>query len=84
LIMAIGGTIANLVLALALVPPLGLVGAALSTSISYVAGAFYLFVEFARLTGAGDPRTFAPGRTEMRDYRVLAGSLANSARARRA
>jgi O-antigen/teichoic acid export membrane protein len=84
LIMAIGGTIANLVLALALVPPLGLVGAALSTSISYVAGAFYLFVEFARHTGAGDPRTFAPGRTEMRDYRVLARSLVSSARARRA
>jgi O-antigen/teichoic acid export membrane protein len=80
LIMAGAGTFANLVLAVALVPVIGLVGAALSTTLSYVAGGCYLFFEFARSTGDADIRTYAPGRREMRDYRVVARSLADSAR----
>ncbi len=80
LIMAGAGTLANLVLALALVPSLKLSGAALSTTLSYVAGAAFMFVYFARVTGSGDPRAYAPGRREMRDYLVVARSLASSAR----
>jgi O-antigen/teichoic acid export membrane protein len=80
LVMAGAGTFLNLALALALVPSLKLVGAALSTTISYVAGATYLLFEFGRVTRKRSLRNYLPGGGEMRDYRVVARSLMNSAR----
>ncbi|MDX6697531.1 MAG: hypothetical protein QOE65_928, partial [Solirubrobacteraceae bacterium] len=53
LVAATASMVMNLVLAVALVPPLGLSGAAISTSVSYAVGGLYLLVRFAQ---AGGPR----------------------------
>ena len=75
LVMAGGSAVANLALAFALIPPFGLAGAALATSISYLGAATYLLVRFVRITGATDIREFVPGRTELADYQRLLRSL---------
>jgi Na+-driven multidrug efflux pump len=66
----------NLALAFALVPVMGLEGAALSTSISYTCAAVYLVGRFAHVSGAHDIRGYLPGRRELRDYVRLVLSLA--------
>jgi O-antigen/teichoic acid export membrane protein len=70
---SIGGLILNLVLAVALVPPLGIEGAALSTTVSYVAGAAYLTIRFRRLAVVESWRRFLPCSQDLHDYRRLAG-----------
>jgi O-antigen/teichoic acid export membrane protein len=76
IVMAGGSAIANLTLAFILIPPLGLAGAALSTSISYLAAALFLVTRFARVAGVKDVRAFLPGRSELTDYHRLYRSLA--------
>lgn len=76
LIMASGSAVANLALAFALVPSLGLAGAALSTSLSYVAAATFLVFRFMSVAGVRDLRMFVPGRAELTDYHRLVRSLA--------
>ncbi len=76
--------IINLVVAVALVPPLGLAGAALSTSLSYIIGAIYLFEMFRR---EGAPRlglAYLPRRADFADYGRLIRSIVSSRAARRA
>jgi O-antigen/teichoic acid export membrane protein len=75
LTMATVATLVNLGVALALVPFIGLAGAALSTSVSYLGAAVYIISRFAHLTGATNVRSYIPGRAELRDYRRLAASL---------
>ena len=75
LTMAAAATVINLGVALALVPFIGLEGAALSTSVSYVGAAVYIISRFARITGASALRGYVPGRAELADYRRLAASL---------
>lgn len=75
-----GATIVNLVVALILVPVIGISGAAISTSASYVILCSALLVWFARNGGSGNVRDYLPGRTEVRDYARLLGHLARVAR----
>jgi O-antigen/teichoic acid export membrane protein len=75
LTMAAAATVINLGVALALVPFIGLKGAALSTSASYLGAAVYIISRFARITGASSLRSYVPGRAELTDYRRLATSL---------
>jgi len=77
-VMAFAAMVVNLTLALVLVPPLGLAGAALSTSISYVAGAAYLLGRTRRVTGRLRLAELLPTREELRDYRRLAPSRRRS------
>lgn len=67
--------LANLILALVLVPPLGLTGAALSTSISYLSSATFLLVRLRRFGGPAGPRAYVPRRSDLADYRALLTSL---------
>jgi O-antigen/teichoic acid export membrane protein len=78
LIMATAATVINLGVAVALVPFIGLAGAALSTSVSYIGAAIYIVSRFARTTGATALHGYIPGRAELTDYRRLAGSLRRS------
>jgi O-antigen/teichoic acid export membrane protein len=78
LIMATTATVVNLGVALALVPFIGLAGAALSTSVSYIGAAVYIVSRFARITGATAVHGYIPGRAELTDYRRLAASLRRS------
>jgi O-antigen/teichoic acid export membrane protein len=66
-------TALNLTLALILVPVIGLEGAAVATSTSYVIGSFFLFVRFAQLSGVRRLSAYLPGREEVRDYVRLLG-----------
>jgi O-antigen/teichoic acid export membrane protein len=63
--------IINLVLAVALIPPLGLAGAALSTSVSYLCGAGLLLANFSRAAPAVTLRDFVPRLSDFHDYRSL-------------
>jgi O-antigen/teichoic acid export membrane protein len=65
----------NLALAFALVPPFGLLGAALATSLAYTAGAFYLFSRFWQLAGSRRLSEWLPRRSDLADYRRLFHSL---------
>jgi O-antigen/teichoic acid export membrane protein len=60
---------ANAVLAVALIPLIGLAGAAVSTSVAYVAGAAFVLSRFARLGGSAGPGKWMPGPREISDYR---------------
>ena len=71
LTMGVMSAIANVILAVVLIPPFGLAGAALSTSISYVAAGTYLLLRFSRSTGATGIRPYVPGRSELADYRRM-------------
>jgi O-antigen/teichoic acid export membrane protein len=75
LIAATASMVINLVLAVVLVPPLGLSGAALSTSISYSIGGLYLFVRFSQSGGPRSPLVYVPRREDVVHYVDLVGSL---------
>jgi O-antigen/teichoic acid export membrane protein len=75
LTMATVGTLVNLGVALLLVPVIGLAGAALSTSVSYLGAAFYIGGRFAHITGARSRSLYIPGLDELRDYRRLGSSF---------
>ena len=60
------------VLYLLLVPALHAPGAALASTVSYVAMTVVLFVFFRRATGIKSLRQLVPGKTEVADYRNLA------------
>ncbi len=63
--------VVNLLLAVALTPALGLAGAALSTSVSYVCGAGALFVMFSRTAPGIGLTDFLPRPSDFLDYRSL-------------
>jgi O-antigen/teichoic acid export membrane protein len=67
----------------ALIPALGAVGAALASSVSYIATTVVAWFYFRRVTGlsAGALR---PGADELRDYRALIGRIRVRARSGRA
>ena len=73
--MASVGSAVNLALAFALVPYFGLAGAAVSTSVSYLGGAFYIFSRFAHLSGTRHTQSYLPSRAEFDDYRNLLASI---------
>ncbi|HEY5319841.1 MAG TPA: polysaccharide biosynthesis C-terminal domain-containing protein, partial [Galbitalea sp.] len=66
------GMVLNLALALAFTPFLGITGAALSTTISYVVCAGYLAVRFRALAALDVGVRLRPGSEELRLYRRLA------------
>ncbi len=80
LITALLSMVANLIFAVALVPVLGLAGAALSTSISYSLGGAYLFIMFVRSGGPRNVGAYLPTRQDAVDYWHLAMSLARRVR----
>ena len=71
LISAIGAMLINLTLAVLLVPAIGLLGAALSTSVSYLCGACFLGWRFRRMSPDSAETGLTPGLDEVRDYREL-------------
>ena len=74
------GMILNLVLAVALVPSLGLAGAALSTTVSYLVGSVYLGHRFRAMAPSVGIGGFMPGFDEVRDYRRIGELVFRSAR----
>jgi O-antigen/teichoic acid export membrane protein len=83
LLAAVGAMLINLALAVALVPAIGLVGAAISTSVSYACGAIYLVTRFRALGDSVRVRDLIPGRSDVRDYLNLGRSLLQGLRGRR-
>jgi O-antigen/teichoic acid export membrane protein len=77
-------TVVNLVAAIALVPWLGIAGAAISTSVAYSAAAIYLARRFRHLAGGVSTAQFVPGRAEVEDYQRLGRTLLRAARAPKA
>jgi O-antigen/teichoic acid export membrane protein len=75
-----GATILNLVAAVLLVPVIGISGAAISTSVSYIVLCAALMVWFATNGGSRRVRDYLPGPTEMRDYVRLLGYFARITR----
>ena len=71
LVAATLGMLVNLILAILLVPAIGLVGAALSTSIAYILGTGYMLFRFATMSGRHDFRAYVPGIAEGSDYYKL-------------
>lgn len=69
LVMGVTSAVANVTLAVLLIPPLGMAGAAISTSISYVAAGTYLLVRFSTITGATRVRSYTPGLADLAAYR---------------
>lgn len=61
----------NLVLAVVLVPWIGISGAAISTSVSYAACCIALSLRFAASGGSRRLRDYLPGRVEVADYMRL-------------
>lgn len=80
LIASTGSMLTNLALALALVPFIGISGAAISTSVAYVCACLYLGVQFARAGGPRQLRLYFPGVAEIRDYLRLIGYYASQLR----
>jgi O-antigen/teichoic acid export membrane protein len=76
-------TAVNLLVALALVPWIGIAGAAVSTSIAYSAAALYLARRFQRLAGGVSPGDFVPGPADIRDYQRLGSALFRGVRGNR-
>jgi O-antigen/teichoic acid export membrane protein len=70
----------NLLLAVVLVPRLGLAGAALSTTVSYCVGGLLLFWAFARAGGPRKLGAYVPRRSDLRDYRRLLRSFRRGSR----
>lgn len=68
MISATGAMLVNLVLAVVLIPPLGLDGAALSTTVSYLGAALYLAHRSAALAGLERLTIFLPRRDDLADY----------------
>jgi O-antigen/teichoic acid export membrane protein len=66
---------ANTVLAFAMVPFMGLAGAALSTSIAYGVGATFVLWRFTHLGGSRGPWSWIPGPQELADYRRASGAI---------
>ena len=66
-----GSMLVNLVLAVALVPWIGISGAAISTSVSYVVCCLVLSLRFAANGGSARARDYLPGRAEVADYARL-------------
>ena len=66
----------NVALNLVLIPRWGIVGAAISTAVSYSTAALILLVVFVRESGTGIARTLLIGRADLHGYRQLARSLA--------
>jgi len=64
----------NVVITLALVPPLGIWGAAIAATVANVISALLSFTRFRAESGGGF-RDLLPGRAEVRDYVTLIGSL---------
>jgi O-antigen/teichoic acid export membrane protein len=64
----------TLALYAALIPPLGAVGAALASSLSYIATTLIAWFYFRRVTGLG-LRALRPGRAEIADYGLLLGRI---------
>jgi O-antigen/teichoic acid export membrane protein len=73
LVASAASMVVNLALALALVPLIGISGAAISTSASYVLGCTFLSLRFAASGGSRRVRDYLPGRAEAADYLRLAG-----------
>jgi O-antigen/teichoic acid export membrane protein len=69
LVMGVTSAVANVTLAVLLIPPLGLAGAALSTSISYIAAGTYLLIRFSAITGSKRVRSYVPGPADIAAYR---------------
>jgi len=72
--------LANLVLALALVPEWGIAGAAASTSVSYIGACIFLGLRFARVGGPRRLRPYFPGRAEIQDHLRLLSYYASQLR----
>lgn len=70
-LQSIGMGVVNLALALPLVLALGVAGAALATSLAFVAGAIYLLARFAHFGGPREVRRYLPTRVELADYQAL-------------
>jgi O-antigen/teichoic acid export membrane protein len=68
MISATGAMLVNLGLAIALIPTLGLDGAALSTTVSYLGGALYLAWRSASLAGTKRLTIFLPRRNDLAVY----------------
>jgi len=77
---ASGSMIVNLVLAVALVPVIGIAGAAISTSVSYIFCCLVLTVRFAACGGSRRVGDYLPGRAEVDDYVRLLGYFVRKAR----
>lgn len=80
--MATGAMVINLVLAFALTPSLGLAGAALSTTVSYVGGAAYLLARLAKISPAADARDFVPRWQDVRYFLMRIGAIGAAVGAR--
>lgn len=65
------GALANIVLGVAFVSWVGLPGAAIATSVSYIGAALYLLVRFHRAGGPRKVRDYTPGHAELADYKRL-------------
>jgi O-antigen/teichoic acid export membrane protein len=63
-----GSMVINLALAVALVPWIGISGAAISTSVSYAVCCIVLSLRFAASGGSRRVRDYIPGRVEVADY----------------
>ena len=80
--IAVVTLVVNTVLCLALVPPFGLWGAAIATTVANLVSAALSFHRFRELSGVGF-RALLPGRAEVRDYAALTRTaLARVKRAR--
>jgi O-antigen/teichoic acid export membrane protein len=77
-----GSMLVNLVLAVILVPTIGIAGAAISTSVSYAVCCLVLTLRFASSGGSRRIRDYVPGRAEVADYVRLLGYFARMARRR--
>jgi O-antigen/teichoic acid export membrane protein len=71
--MALGVTLTNVVLNLALIPKFGIYGAAVSSTVSYSMGGLYLTWQFLRHSGLGWSSVFLPRTSDVRV--VIASAL---------
>jgi O-antigen/teichoic acid export membrane protein len=76
LLAASAAMVINLVLAIALIPPLGLAGAALATTISYFVGGVYLAARFLARRDDLSAQSFVPTRGDVVDYARLIRGIA--------
>ena len=73
LVVSIATGIGHLAGAAILITLIGLPGAAVSSSVFYTVGLFYLLIRFVKAGGPASPRAYLPGSAELSDYgRVLA------------
>lgn len=74
-VVASTALVVDIALAIALVPAMGIDGAALATTISYVCAIGLALAWFARSSGLGLARAFRYSRADFDDYRALFGRL---------